>query len=44
MMPFDATVTFTRPPVARGTVVAMEPRVDDGSQGPQVATVVRITF
>ena len=44
VLPFEATVTFTRPPVPRGTLVVSEPRADDDSQGPAAATVVRITF
>ena len=44
MRPFDATVTFARPSVARGTVVASEGRADDETQGPAAATVVRVRF
>lgn len=44
MEPYEATVTFARPAGPRGTVVVTEPRVDDGTQGPLAATVVRIRF
>ncbi len=44
MLPFEATVSFTRPPDPRGTVVVSEPRVDDSTRGPAAATVVRIRF
>ncbi len=44
LMPFEATVSFARPPVARGTVVVIEARADVADQGPATATVVRIAF
>ncbi len=44
LLPFEATVTFPRPPVARGTVVVSEARADVADQGPATATVVRVGF
>jgi len=44
ILPFEATVTFTRPSEGRGTVVVSEGRADDGSQGPAAATVLRVAF
>ena len=44
VLPFEATVTFARPSVSRGTLVVSEPRADDDTQGPAAATVIRITF
>lgn len=44
VLPFEATVSFARPPVPRGTLVVSEARADDDSQGPAAATVLRISF
>lgn len=44
VLPYEATVTFTRPPTPRGTLVVSEPRADTDTQGPAAATVVRIRF
>ena len=44
VLPFEATVSFARPSVPRGTLVVSEPRADDDTQGPAAATVIRITF
>lgn len=44
MAPYEASVTFTRPPMPRGTVVVSEPNAEDGAKGPLAATVVRIRF
>ncbi len=44
VLPFEATVTFVRPPTPRGTVVVTEARADDATQGPAAATVVRVRF
>lgn len=44
MAPYEASVTFARPPMPRGTVVVTEPNAEDGAKGPLAATVVRIRF
>ncbi len=44
VLPFEATVTFSRPSAGRGTVVVSEGRADDGDQGPAAATVLRVAF
>jgi len=44
VLPFESTVTFTRPSAPRGTVVVSEPRADVADQGPAGATVVRVAF
>ena len=44
VLPFEATVSFTRPSGGRGAVVVSEPRADDDTLGPAAATVVRIRF
>ena len=44
VLPFEATVTFSRPSAGRGTVVVSEGRADDGDQGPAAATVLRVSF
>ncbi len=44
VLPFEATVTFTRPSAGRGTVVVSEARADRGDQGPAGATVLRVAF
>ena len=44
VLPFEATVTFTRPSAGRGTVVVSEARADVADQGPAAATVLRVAF
>lgn len=44
VLPYEATVSFSRPTLSRGTIVVSEARADDGSQGPAAATVIRVAF
>ncbi|MEO5678572.1 MAG: Gmad2 immunoglobulin-like domain-containing protein [Acidimicrobiales bacterium] len=44
VMPFESTITFTRPAAGRGTVTVSQARADVADQGPLSATVIRVAF